>query len=389
MSAKFATVDSIRVGAERALEALALGTLANVLESGTAAKGRIALVTDSDRGWMVRLHSDGLTLADKLLVEQEIRRELPDATLVIYFARRQGATAAAGAPTQDGPRPMAFGLKMQRTAIPGVRNVLVVGSGKGGVGKSTVSSNLAVSLAQQGLRVGLLDADVHGPSAPIMFGLGGALAVNSDGKIIPARAHGVDVVSTGFLVEAQNPIIWRGPMVGKAIQQFCYDVAWGDKDVLVVDLPPGTGDVQITLMERLPIHGAVVVTTPQDVALIDAHKAVSMFQKLNIPIHGVVENMAMFQCPHCGGESHIFGDKGLDEFCRDRQTRLLGRLPLALEIRQGGDAGLPAALVPGSVAEQVFSKIAIEFQRFLAPAGTHFSALAEIPPKQLLVTNEL
>lgn len=253
---------------------------------------------------------------------------------------------------------MAFGLTMQRRAIPGVRQVILVGSGKGGVGKSTVSANLAVALAAKGLRVGLLDADIYGPSAPMMFGVSGSMQVNQQGRIVPQVAHGVAVVSSGFLVDGHNPIIWRGPMVGKAIKQLCYDVEWGETDVLVVDLPPGTGDVQITLIESLPLHGAIVVTTPQDIALIDAHRAISMFEKLQVPIHGVLENMSIFVCPKCGEGTHIFGSDGLASFCSERKVKLLGHLPLALEVRSGGDQGVPAATSPTSSAFQLFTRIA-------------------------------
>ena len=339
------------------LKELAEGALASVLESVERAVERLAQVSTSERGWLIRLYSDGLNLEAKMAIETSIRERLQPEKFVVYFARKSKLKAADG-PTASDTRPMAFGLTMQRRAIPGVRQVVMVGSGKGGVGKSTVSANLAVTLSSLGQRVGLLDADIYGPSAPMMFGLSGSMQVNQFGRIVPQEAHGVAVVSSGFLVDTNNPIIWRGPMVGKAIQQLCYDVDWGDRDVLIVDLPPGTGDVQITLIESLPIHGAVVVTTPQDIALIDAHRAVSMFQKLQVPIHGVVENMSMFTCPHCGEGSHIFGAEGLQDFCKERDISLLGHLPLDMAVRQAGDSGAPAALAASSHVGGIFRSMA-------------------------------
>jgi ATP-binding protein involved in chromosome partitioning len=243
-----------------------------------------------------------------------------------------------------------FGLSIAKKAISGVRSVIVVASGKGGVGKSTVASNLAVALAASGAKVGLMDCDVYGPSAPTMLGVKGSMPVDG-GKLTPLTGHGVKVVSFGFLTDTKSPVIWRGPMVAKAIEQLCYDVNWGDLDALVLDLPPGTGDVQLTLAEKLPIGAAIIVTTPQDIALIDAHKAVSMFEKLDVPILGVVENMAFHTCTACGHEDHIFGSEAFGEFLKSRKLSLLARIPLTREIREHADNGQPAALATEDICK--------------------------------------
>jgi ATP-binding protein involved in chromosome partitioning len=234
--------------------------------------------------------------------------------------------------------------------IPGVKNVVSVASGKGGVGKSTVSSNLAVARARGGAQGGLLDADIYGPSAPLMMGVKGPLPVAGD-KIVPLAAHGVQVVSFGFLTDTAEPVIWRGPMVAKALKQLCYDTLWGELDYLVIDLPPGTGDVQMTLIEQVPLAGAVIVTTPQDVALIDAHKALSMFEKLGVPVLGLVENMAHYVCSNCGHAEHVFGDGGGERMAAERKLRVLAKIPLARVVRERADAGAPVALDDGAAGE--------------------------------------
>lgn len=237
-----------------------------------------------------------------------------------------------------------LGVKFQKRAIPGVTEVIAVASGKGGVGKSTVSVNLAVALAQMGARVGFLDGDIYGPSAPLMFGIRGSLKVSPNGQIVPHVSHGVRVISFGFFADVKEPVIWRGPMIAKAFKQFCYDVEWGDCDYLIIDLPPGTGDVQLAMIENLPVHGAIVVTTPQDVALIDAHKAVSMFENLDVRVLGLVENMAFYHCSHCGHQDDVFGSHGVRDMGRDRKLQILGSLPLDRAMREACDQGIPAAL---------------------------------------------
>lgn len=243
--------------------------------------------------------------------------------------------------------------------LPGVKHIIAVASGKGGVGKSAVAVNLAVALGQLGKKVGLMDADIYGPSIPTMMGIQGYPEV-IENKLIPMSEHGVSLMSIGFLIPStDSPLIWRGPMVMKAVDQFLNDVYWDDLDFLVVDLPPGTGDAQLTLAQKVPIDGAIIVTTPQDVALIDARKGLKMFEKVNAPIIGIIENMATFICPNCGHESHIFGEGGGKRTCEEYDVPYLGNIPLDLEIRISGDAGKPiVAEKPDSVAAKVFRGIA-------------------------------
>jgi ATP-binding protein involved in chromosome partitioning len=228
---------------------------------------------------------------------------------------------------------------------------LAVGSGKGGVGKSTVSSNLAVALARQGRRVGLLDADIYGPSQPRMMGVNKRPA-SPDGKtIIPLQGHGVTLMSIGLMLDPDKAVVWRGPMLMGALQQMLGQVQWGTLDVLIVDLPPGTGDVQLTLCQRTQLTGAIVVSTPQDVALLDARKAIDMFNTLKTPILGLVENMSSFHCPSCGHEAHIFGHGGVAQEAQRLGLPLLAQLPIDLETRLAGDAGTPVAAGDGPMAE--------------------------------------
>lgn len=235
-------------------------------------------------------------------------------------------------------------------AIPGVKRIIPVASGKGGVGKSTVSANLAVSLAKQGWRVGLLDADIYGPSQPRMMGQHTRPA-SPDGKtIIPLTAHGVTFMSIGLMLEADKAVVWRGPMLMGALQQMLLQVEWGELDALIVDLPPGTGDVQLTLCQKVPVMGAVIVSTPQDVALLDARKALDMFATLKTPILGLIENMSQYICPKCGHEAHIFGNGGVEAEAAKLNLPFLGALPLDIDVRLAGDAGAPIALGDGPVA---------------------------------------
>ena len=237
--------------------------------------------------------------------------------------------------------------------VPGVKNIIAVASGKGGVGKSSVSVNLAASLALEGATVGLLDADITGPNIPQMMGLDGAPAATPAGKIAPLERYGVKVISIQFFVPEGQPIVWRGPLVGGAIQQFLRDVDWGELDYLVVDMPPGTSDAQLTLAQSVPVSGALLVTTPQDVALADVEKALSMFKRLSVPILGLVENMSAFICPHCGEATEIFGRGGGERFAKRHELHFFGGIPLDVKVRQGGDAGVPAVAQrePGPAAE--------------------------------------
>jgi ATP-binding protein involved in chromosome partitioning len=226
--------------------------------------------------------------------------------------------------------------------VPGVKNIIAVASGKGGVGKSTVSVNLAVALAQAGASVGLLDGDITGPNVPLMLGLEGQPKASANNKITPLERYGVKAISIQFFVPEGQPIVWRGPLVGGAIQQFLRDVDWGDLDYLVIDLPPGTSDAQLTLAQAVPISGAVLVTTPQEVSLADVGKALAMFQRMSVPVIGLVENMTAFVCPHCDEVTEIFGRGGGERFAAAHDLVYLGGIPLDITVRQGGDVGVPA-----------------------------------------------
>jgi len=238
------------------------------------------------------------------------------------------------------------GVQGKLQPLPGIRNVIAVASGKGGVGKSTTAANLAVALARDGASVGLLDADIYGPSQPRMMGLQGERPTTRDGKKIePLVAHGVKVMSIGFLIDEEQPMVWRGPMVTQALVQLLNDTLWGELDYLIVDMPPGTGDIQLTLAQRVPVSGAVIVTTPQDIALADARKGLRMFQKVAVPVLGIVENMSTHVCSQCGHEDPIFGQGGGASMAAQYGVALLGQLPLDSRIRRETDAGQPAVIV--------------------------------------------
>ncbi|MFN4101091.1 MAG: Mrp/NBP35 family ATP-binding protein [Pararhodobacter sp.] len=265
-------------------------------------------------------------------------------------------TAHAPAP-RSAPPGEAPSLKIGRhptagpSEVPGVKRILAVGSGKGGVGKSTVSANLAVALAREGWRVGLVDADIYGPSQPRMMGVTKKPA-SPDGKtIIPPVAHGVRVISIGMMLPEEQALIWRGPMLMGALQQLMTQVAWGELDVLVIDMPPGTGDVQMTLCQNFPVTGALIVSTPQDVALLDARRALNAFEVLKTPVLGLIENMSTFICPKCGHEEHIFGEGGVAREAEKQGLPFLGSLPLNIEVRLSGDGGVPVAATDSATAE--------------------------------------
>jgi ATP-binding protein involved in chromosome partitioning len=270
--------------------------------------------------------------------------------------------------TMDAEVPQGRGVA-NNIAIPGVRNIIAVSSGKGGVGKSTVAVNLAVSLAKDGAKVGIMDADVYGPNVPMMLGTGYDQPMVDNGKLVPIKAHGIKMISMAVLVPPDKPMILRGPMLHGVVRQFLSDVDWGELDYLIVDMPPGTGDVQLSLAQLVPVQGAVLVTTPQEVSLADVRRAVAMFHQVNIPILGVIENMSYFIAPDTGNKYEIFGRGGGQKLCSEYGLNFLGEVPMGMEVREGGDTGVPVvvsfpdspqALAFDTVAEEVARQISIE-----------------------------
>ncbi len=295
-------------------------------------------------GFTIELTTPACPVRDQMKLEAESK-----------VAALPGVTIARANMTADVRARGGFG----RQEIPGIRNIVAVGAGKGGVGKSTTSVNLAVALKGKGARVGLIDADVYGPNVPQMLGTVGQPEATEDRKIVPLEAHGIKVISMGMLVPPDQPVIWRGPMLHGAIQQFMRDVLWGELDYLIVDLPPGTGDISISMAQSVPVAGAVVVTTPQGVSVSDVRKAVMMFRQLNIPILGVVENMSYFVCGHCQERTDIFGHGGGTRMAEELGIPFLGEVPIEPRVRSGGDEGAPiVAAEPDSAAAQGFAAVA-------------------------------
>ncbi|MBS0326892.1 MAG: iron-sulfur cluster carrier protein ApbC [Proteobacteria bacterium] len=259
--------------------------------------------------------------------------------------------------------------------IPGVKNIVAVASGKGGVGKSTTAVNLALALAAEGASVGVLDADIYGPSQPMMLGIAGR-PESKDGKSLePLEAWGVQAMSIGFLIDTDTPMVWRGPMVTQALEQLLKDTRWREVDYLVVDMPPGTGDIQLTLAQKVPVTGAVIVTTPQDIALIDARKGLKMFEKVGVPIVGVVENMSIHICSNCGHAEHIFGEGGAQRMCDDYKVPFLGSLPLDIRIREQADSGHPTVVSdPDGPVARVYKEIARKVAVSVAQKAEDFSS---------------
>jgi ATP-binding protein involved in chromosome partitioning len=276
---------------------------------------------------------------------------------------------------QVGSRIASHKVQQGVNLLPNVKNVIAVASGKGGVGKSTTSVNLALALAAEGAQVGLLDADIYGPSQPQMLGISGR-PESSDGKSIePMMAHGLQTMSIGFMVDIDTPMVWRGPMVTGALEQLLRDTKWKDLDYLVIDLPPGTGDIQLTLAQKIPVTGAIIVTTPQDIALLDARKGLKMFEKVGIPILGIVENMSTHICSQCGHEEHIFGAGGGEMMSKDYNVDLLGSLPLDINIRMQADGGTPTVIAePDGKIAQIYKEIARKAASKIAIASLDYSA---------------
>lgn len=319
-------------------------------------------IEPSAGGWRIEL--EPRTNAEEAIaaIEADVRARLERAGITAELVVRRPAPPAAagsgGAPTPP----------LIQDLAPGITHKIAVASGKGGVGKSTVAVNLALALAGQGWRVGLLDADVYGPSVPTMLGAGDRRPEAHEGKLVPVEAHGIRAISLGFLVEGLDPIIWRGPLASRALEQLLSDVEWGDLDALVLDLPPGTGDIQISIAQKANPSGAVIVTTPQDIALIDAIRGVRMFRKVEIPVLGWIENMSHFECPHCHRPSEIFAPGALRHELERLGVPLLGRVPIDPAVAAGGDDGHPiVTAAPQSAAAAAYRALAEQVRATLAP----------------------
>ncbi len=370
--------DNLAVRIDTALASVRNSRLGvNILEAGmvrdiaTTPDGKVRftiLLSAADDATIVR---DARQAVEQVSGVKEVRVDVRDAA--------QGSSVRAAESNDALPKgkPRALPVmgqepQSQRAAVPAptpvnypnLGTVLAISSGKGGVGKSTVATNLAVALAKQGARVGLMDADIYGPNIPKMMGVNRPLEVDADAKIVPLEAHGIKLVSIGFLIERDQPAIWRGPIIMKVITQFLRDVNWGQLDFLLVDMPPGTGDAQLSLVQATRVSGAIIVTTPQDVAAGDALRGAKMFTRVDVPVIGVIENMSWFDCPHCGKPINIFGYGGGQNLANELGVPLLGRIPLYQQVLAGGDAGTPivvsepqstAALSLSETAERISS----------------------------------
>ena len=289
------------------------------------------------------LRVDGADVSFDVELGYPARSQVPVLRQALIAAAR-GVAGVGNVSANVGWKVMAHEVQRGVALLPNVKNIVAIASGKGGVGKSTTAVNLALALAAEGAAVGILDADIYGPSQPMMMGIDGK-PQSADGKTMePMLNHGVQVMSIGFLIDADNPMIWRGPMVTQALEQLLRQTNWGGLDYLIVDMPPGTGDIALTLSQRVPLTGAVIVTTPQDIALLDAKKGLKMFEKVGVPILGLVENMAVYVCPNCGHSEHIFGADGGRKMAADYGVDYLGALPLNLSIRAQTDAGRPTVV---------------------------------------------
>lgn len=300
---------------------------------------------------------DGISPAEKRQIEGEIVQSLSDLIGIdnimvkttstqsqdVFKALDSQATpSSAPVPTQPAQIKAGHGTIDKKKPVPGVGKIIAIGSGKGGVGKSTFTANLAITLSKLGKRVGVIDADIYGPSLPMIFGKRDEKPrSNSEKKIIPVESFGIKFMSFGFFINEQDPVIWRGPMLGGVLNQFLFDVDWTGLDYLLIDLPPGTGDIQLSMIQNAHVDGAIVISTPQDIALLDARKGAEMFKKLNLPVIGMVENMSSFICNHCGTEHHIFGEGGVAKAVEQLEVKFLGKIPLEIELRTGSDRGVP------------------------------------------------
>ena len=314
-------------------------------------------VTMSGQKLSGQYNRDGISPAEKRTIESEIQKALEglvgvdDILIKTTSSQSQDVFRAIEKPTAEKiPESMTapaqlktgHGTMDKKKPVPGVGKIIAIGSGKGGVGKSTFTANLAISLSQAGHRVGVIDADIYGPSMPIIFGKRAEKPrSNSEKKILPVDAHGVKIMSFGFFIDEKDPVIWRGPMLGGVLNQFLFDVDWAGTDYLLIDLPPGTGDIQLSMIQNAHVDAAIIISTPQDVALLDAGKGLEMFRKLNLPIIGMVENMSSFICSQCDAEHHIFGDGGVKVASDSLKVNYLGGIPLEIDLRKGSDEGTP------------------------------------------------
>lgn len=303
---------------------------------------------------VAQYNRDGISPQEKRVIETEIQKALADLVVIenilvkttssqsqdVFKALDQKPTETPQ--TQPAQIKAGHGTVGNKKPVPGVGKIIAIGSGKGGVGKSTFTANLAITLSKRGHKVGIIDADIYGPSLPMIFGKRDEKPrSNADRKIIPVEAHGIKFMSFGFFINEQDPVIWRGPMLGGVLNQFLFDVDWSDTDYLLIDLPPGTGDIQLSMIQNAHVDGAIVISTPQDIALLDAKKGVEMFKKLNLPIIGMVENMSSFICNKCGAEHHIFGEGGVAKAVEQLSVSMIGQVPLEIELRTGSDNGEP------------------------------------------------
>jgi len=335
-------------------------------EAVTVEDGKVIVPVNVPEGY------DGDLKQDQALIEERLKSlDGVETLLVVMTAERAGATApAAPEPPKLKQRPTEApgrDMRPQSAEVPGIKTIVAVASGKGGVGKSTTAANLALGLRSLGLKVGLLDADIYGPSMPSLLGIEGRPSLEGD-VVRPVEKYGIRVMSMGFLMDEESPVIWRGPMVVTALMQMTREVDWGELDVLVLDMPPGTGDAQLTMAQQVPLAGAVIVSTPQDLALIDARKGLKMFKNVSVPIFGIVENMSTFVCPHCGKSSDIFGHGGAEADAKRLGVPFLGAIPLHMSIREHSDAGTPVVVAePEGPHAKAYRDLALKVAARLFP----------------------
>src|SRR6476659_9826141 len=302
-------------------------------------------------------------------------RSQVDAIRKALIAAARSVAGVANVSVNVTSKVVAHAVQRGVKLVPGIKNIIAVASGKGGVGKATTAVNLALALSAEGASVGMLDADIYGPSQPPMLGIAGRPESKDGKRIEPMEGHGLQASSIGFLIDVDTPMVWRGPMVTQALEQLLKDTNWRDLDYLVVDLPPGTGDIQLTLAQKVPVTGAIIVTTPQDIALLDARKGLKMFEKVGVPIVGIVENMSIHVCSKCGHAEHIFGEGGAERMCRDYKVPFLGSLPLDIRIREQADSGRPSVVSdPDGAVADAYKAIARKVAVFVAQKAEDFSA---------------